>query len=154
LPEGSWVRLAPGTLQEGSDLELARSDRTAQLFVFVTRPYNDGLDAVVEGRRSIVAASASITSFEERRHFLTGQELLPLSLASFRTGAPAAETGLLALSVIRDGTAYEVVGWTGAWDRDEPALRALLESFRLRPPPAAPPPSPQSSRDLAAKERR
>jgi hypothetical protein len=132
VPEGSWRRLPRGLAdQESSDLSLSRADGTASMVSYVHAAVDSSLDHAVDSRRRLVESSASLDSFDERRFFLEGADLVPASVATLGVhGTGAGHAVYVVLTIATKDKVYELVGYTADPTRGRPSLTQLLMSFR------------------------
>jgi phage-related protein len=140
IPDPQWRQLALGTLYPDTDLELLNQQLNEWVVVRVVPSQSQPLDSFVDQRKAIIAAKWKRFAVEETRAFLSGSELMPLSLAQYiQTGTTnSRESPLLVATLVTPDQVFEVIGHGS----NKPGSRVtdLVKSFSrlliLSPPQA------------------
>lgn len=132
-PDHSWTQVKPGTVEKDTDLELMGPNSKQWALVRVLRGPNLSLDEVVDFRRQQAENSMADLAITEQRQLLPESDLVPLSLTRYAGLEPpfGKPVVVLVATAQMPDTTIEVV--THAPAGGESALRALLQSLRIRP---------------------
>jgi hypothetical protein len=131
-PDGGWIRVAPGTINEDTDLELYGNSTDTWAIAYVDCHADYDLDDLVEFRRNQIKAEVKELSVSEER-LMMRESFLPVSYARYAGRIPvfADDQVWWVASVVAFNASIEIVASTSRGPKDEESTEQLVKSLRL-----------------------
>jgi hypothetical protein len=130
LPSSNWRRVGSGYLGDDSALELIGPGTDTWLVAYVDGDSAGSIDNTVAVRRQLLAVDDTLRALEERRYFLEGADLTPVSLARYTLGSSYIDHSvILVMTAEIDETVVELIAHTSSPIQYEDEINRLLESL-------------------------
>ncbi len=129
-PGDNWVRARQGTLADNADLELIGKNLETQVVGRALTGDRWTLDSLGVARREAIAAGGELISAEEERTLLPNT-INPVSYARYVVRRGDATIVFSVVTVITEGEAFEIVGFTPEAGGSAPQIETLVRSFEL-----------------------
>jgi hypothetical protein len=133
-PSDRWEQVEPGVVGDGLERYGFRQRSTGNwVLVFVHEAGDMTLDDLVAARREVLreASGLRLVGSQERRTFLAGSHMVPLSSARHETVSFGNRNSFLTAGVIHDNHAVEVVGMSRHVVTELAEVAAFVMSLQL-----------------------
>ena len=128
-----WQQVGAGVLGDGDEkLGFTQINGGGWVVVYIEPRVDSAgaLDAVVATRRQLIKEDFKIVESTERRQFLAGAALVPVSFASYRVAGGGSPGAFHVAAVILGGHAVEVMGFEPVAQWLRPEVQAFVESLQ------------------------
>lgn len=128
-PSDDWRLVKAGTLSsDEAQLEIAGPGMATWIIVYRSDEPTIGIEETVASRRSMLLTVGKPIALDEKRYFLEGSDLVPVSLSRYRTDQMGVEE-YVSLTAQLDSGQVEVLGYTAEPDRYSKEVLGFVRSL-------------------------